>query len=122
MYAVRNVESFLDCIKRTKECFSAAGDAAEVNSPASEWRGYFMSDLSRFILEILPAKLSIASHEKLEVHPATRSAARMKGESEQEQDTELQKKSKELAGYIVWVGVYMVAAASELNCCHPHTF
>lgn len=78
--------------------------------------------LSRFILEILPAKLSIASHEKLEVHPATRSAARMKGESEQEQDTELQKKSKELAGYIVWVGVCMVAAASELNCCHPHTF
>lgn len=45
----------------------------------------------------------------------------MKGESEQEQETELQK-SKELAGYIVWVGVCMVAAASELNCCHPHTF
>lgn len=35
-----------------------------------------------------------------QIHPATRSAARMKRESEQEQDTELKKEPKELAGYI----------------------
>lgn len=118
-------ESFLECIKRTKGWSSADGDAEEVHNPASERRGYFISALSRFILEIPPAKLNIAiSHMRgwSQVLPATRSAARMKGKSEWEKDTELEKQPRELAGDIGWVGVCIVASASELNCCHPHTF
>ena len=93
-------ESFLECIKRTKGWSSADGDAEEVNNPAAEWRGYFISALSRLTLEIPPAKLNIAiPHVRGwgQVIPATRSAARMKGESEWEKDTELEKKPRELA-------------------------
>lgn len=121
-------ESSLKCInKRTKGWSSADGDAEEVNNPASEWCGCFISALSRFTLEIPPAKLSIAiprmrSWSQVRSSTGKGSAARMKRESQWEKDTELEKKPRELAGDIGWVGARTVASASEPNCCHSHTF
>lgn len=109
-------KSVLKCIKRS----SADRDA-------EEGHGYFISALSRPTLEIPSAKLNIAvSHMQGWGHvlPATGkgSAAQMKGKSEWEKDTKLKEKPQELAGDIGWVGVGRVASASELNCCHPHTY
>lgn len=69
-----------------------------------------------------PSKTEYCYSTHEELGPGKGSAARMKKESEWEKDTELEKKPRELAGDIGWVGVCIVASASELNCCHPHTF
>lgn len=95
-------ESLLECIRRTKGRSSADGDDEDVNSLASEWSSYFISALSWFTLEIPPENLNIATpHTRRwgQVLPAT-SAARTKGESEWEKDTELEKTSRVLVGYV----------------------
>jgi len=126
VYPVRDVKVPWSVLKGRS---SAGEDAEGVNSPASGSHGYFISALSRFTLEVplCSAKLNIAiahvrSWGQVLSAAGKGSAPRMKGESEWEKDTELEKRPRELAKDIGWAGLCVVASASELNCCHPHTF